>query len=263
VLPGPPSELRHAWKGVVQAPQLATLRARVPHRHERLIRLWGISESRGSQVLAQLGHVDSDDRRVTICARDGELEISVRGADVASVDALIDGLASEFGDAAFALDESRGIVELVGDGLRARGWSLGLAESCTGGLLGQLVTSVAGASNWFAGSLVTYSNAAKVRVARVDPATLDAHGAVSEAVALELARGAREVLGTDVGIGITGVAGPGGGSDDKPVGTVHVAIVTPDGELHRRLHVPGNRETVRRRSCTIVLQELRGQLRRS
>ncbi len=263
VLPGPPAELRHAWTGIVDTPQLAALCARVGKRHERLVRLWGVPESRGSQVLADVGHVDSEARRVTICARDGELEIAVRGTDVAAVDELVDALRTSFDEAVFAVDDHLGIVELVGDRLRTRGWTLACAESCTGGLLGAMVTDIAGSSTWFLGSAVTYANEAKVALVGVTQETLDEHGAVSEAIAREMARGAREAFGSDVGIGVTGVAGPGGGTPQKPVGTVHVAITTPEGERHLPLRMPGNRATVRRRTCAIALHELRRMLTRT
>jgi nicotinamide-nucleotide amidase len=257
ILPGPPSELRHAWSGIERTDRFDALLARVGARHERLVRVWGVPESRGSQLLADLGHKDGPGRRVTICARDGELELAVRGSDVAAVDLLVDEVCAGLGDAVFGIDDHRPVVELVGEALRERGWRLGLAESCTGGLLGSIVTAVAGSSDWFNGSLVTYSNESKVAVAGIDPATLAEHGAVSEPIARELARGARRVLETDVAIGITGVAGPGGGTPERPVGTVHVAIETPDGVWHRQLRMPGNRETVRRRTCNIALHELR------
>lgn len=260
VLPGPPSELRHAWAGIEQSRQLADLRARVPARHERLVRLWGVPESRASQQLASLGHEDGTSRRVTICARDGELEVAVRGEDEVAVDELVDELLRAFAEECFATDDHRSVVELVGARLGALGWRLGLAESCTGGMLGAMVTSIGGSSSWFAGSLVTYANEAKVAIAGVDMGTLEAHGAVSEPVAMELARGARRTLATEVGIGITGIAGPGGGSEQKPVGTVHIGIVTPHGGHHRLVRVPGDRATVRRRSCAIALHELRQAL---
>jgi nicotinamide-nucleotide amidase len=260
VLPGPPAELRHAWAGIEATPELATLRARVGERHERLVRIWGVPESRGSQVLVDLGHADSPERRVTICARDGELEVAVRGSDVAGVDALVDALRSSFDDAVFAVDDERDVVEFVGELLRARGWTLALAESCTGGMLGAMVTALAGSSEWFLGSAVTYANSAKVALVGVEQVTLDAHGAVSEATAREMATGARTAFGADVGIGITGIAGPGGGTADKPVGTVHVGISTPSGDRHLPLRMPGNRAIVRRRSCQIALHELRRML---
>ncbi len=257
VLPGPPAELRHAWTGIEATAELAALQARVGERHERLVRLWGIPESRGSQVLVDLGHEDSTGRRVTICARDGELEIAVRGNDAAAVDALVDALHTSFSDAVFAVDDHREVVEIVADLQRARGWSLALAESCTGGMLGATITALAGSSDWFLGSAVTYANSAKVALVGVDQATLDAHGAVSEATVREMAQGARAAFGSDVGVAITGIAGPGGGTPDKPVGTVHVGISTPTGDHHLPLRMPGNRAIVRRRSCAIALHELR------
>lgn len=260
VLPGPPAELRHAWVGIEATTELTTLQARVGERHERLVRLWGIPESRGSQVLVDLGHEDSPERRVTICARDGELEVAVRGSDAAGIDALVDALQVSFADAVFAVDDYREVVELVGELLRARGWSLALAESCTGGMLGATITGLAGSSEWFLGSAVTYADSAKVALVGVDRATLDAHGAVSEATVREMARGARAAFGSDVGIGITGIAGPGGGTPDKPVGTVHVGISSPAGDRHLPLRMPGNRAIVRRRSCAIALHELRRAL---
>lgn len=260
VLPGPPSELRHAWQGARATSQMERLLARVGARHERLVRVWGVPESRASQVLAASGHEDSAACRVTICARDGELEIAVRGSEPAAVDQIVDAVVAELEEHVFALDDHRSIVDIVAVRLRDAGWRLGAAESCTGGMLGAELTSVEGSSDWFTGSLVTYANDAKVAVAGVDAATLAAHGAVSEEVAGELARGARATLGTQVGVGITGIAGPGGGSDDKPVGTVHVSIDSPVGHDHRLLHVPGDRATVRRRTCTIALHMLRKHL---
>jgi nicotinamide-nucleotide amidase len=257
VLPGPPSELRHAWRGVRATAQVAALVARVGERHERLLRLWGVPESRASQVLAETGHEDSASSRVTICARDGELEVAVRGSDAIAVDQLVDKLHDALGVRVFAIDDHRDVVELVAAGLVERSWQLATAESCTGGMLGALVTDLPGSSAWFVGGLVVYANEAKERLAHVQPATLAEYGAVSEPVARELAAGARRALVAQVGIGITGVAGPGGGSEDKPVGTVHVAIETPEGAMHRQLRIPGDRATVRRRASVIALHELR------
>jgi nicotinamide-nucleotide amidase len=258
VLPGPPAELQHAWRGILATDELGALREQVGVRHERLVRLWGVPESRGSQVLASLGHVDGEARRVTICARDGELEVSVRGSDAAAVDELVAGLCEGFGDEVFAVDDERSVVELVGDRLVAEGHVLATCESCTGGMLGGMFTAVAGSSSWFAGGLVTYANEAKVALAGVQQQLLDEHGAVSEQVARAMAEGARRALGAGVGIGITGIAGPGGGTKDKPVGTVHVAVAGPGAaQRHRQLRIPGNRETVRRRSSVIALHELR------
>lgn len=257
VLPGPPPELRHAWAGIRETAQVAAIRERVGPRHQRLLRVWGVPESRASQALAETGHEDSPACRVTICARDGELEIAVRGTQPDAVDAIVSSFQQVLGESVFAVDDERSIVELVGAGLLAREWHLGVCESCTGGMLGSTLTTGAGASRWFHGGLITYSNDAKQQLAGVSAESIEQHGAVSEQVAGEMAAGARRALDAQVGIGITGIAGPGGGSDEKPVGTVHVSISTAAGTAHRKLRIPGDRDTVRRRSCTIALHELR------
>jgi PncC family amidohydrolase len=125
--------------------------------------------------------------------------------------------------------------------LAGRKTTLGLAESCTGGLVADTITNVPGSSEFFAGSIVSYSNEVKEKVLGVPTALLVAHGAVSEEVARAMARGAREVLGADIGLGITGIAGPGGATDGKPVGLVHIAVAGPQGEACRRLELRGER----------------------
>ncbi|MCW2955787.1 MAG: competence/damage-inducible protein [Thermoleophilia bacterium] len=261
VLPGPPPELRHAWAGVVQTPQMQAVLARVEPRHERLVRIWGVPESTASSVLARTGHEDDATRRVTICARDGELEISVRGSDRGRIDSLVEELAGAFGGAVFALDDHRSVVELIGDDLVGRGWMLATCESCTGGLLGGAMTAVPGTSSWYEGGVVTYSYASKTKLAGVDHDLIVRDGAVSETVARAMATGVRATLATEVGVAITGIAGPGGGTDAKPVGTVHLAVSTPSGDVHRQIRVPGDRATVRRRSAHVALHMVREVLR--
>jgi nicotinamide-nucleotide amidase len=141
----------------------------------------------------------------------------------------------------------------VGRLLAARGYWLAVAESCTGGLLAGRITDVAGSSAYFDRGVVCYSNAAKVALAGVAEATIAEHGAVSEPVARALARGIAEKSGAAVGIGVTGIAGPGGGTPEKPVGTVHVACHAPEGEWHRLLQLSGTRSLIRDRSVTAAL----------
>lgn len=157
-------------------------------------------------------------------------------------------------------EDDRALEEVVGDLLRTRGWRLAVAESCTGGLLGGRLTGVAGSSAWFDGGAIVYADAAKVRDAAVPPELIETHGAVSEEVARALAQGIAARFGVACGLGVTGIAGPGGGTPDKPVGTVHVAAVTPDGEHHRRLTLRGNRAQVRERAVTFALDLLRRRL---
>ncbi|MEZ4240995.1 MAG: competence/damage-inducible protein A [Myxococcota bacterium] len=149
---------------------------------------------------------------------------------------------------------------VVGRLLQARGQTLALAESCTGGRLAAACTAIPGASTWLLEGLVTYANASKVRLLGVPEAVLAEHGAVSEPVARAMASGARRGAGADWGVGITGIAGPGGGTPDKPVGTVHVAVEGPDGAVHRLLRLPGDRERIQTLTVASALELLRRQI---
>ena len=149
----------------------------------------------------------------------------------------------------------------VGALLRDRGAAVAVAESCTGGLLGQRLTAVAGSSAYFLGGVLAYSNDVKERELGVPHDDLAQHGAVSREVALAMANGVRERFASSHALAVTGVAGPGGGSPEKPVGTVHLAVVGPQGAvLHTRSRFPGNRTTVRRLSTQVALEMLRRML---
>jgi len=139
----------------------------------------------------------------------------------------------------------------------ARGWTVGVGESCTGGLLGARLTARAGSSAYVLGSVAAYHDRAKTSLLGVPPELIEAHGAVSAEVAEALADGARRAFGADVGIGLTGIAGPGGATADKPVGTVELALVAPSGRRRRTVRVPRDRQEVRTRSVTAALHELR------
>jgi nicotinamide-nucleotide amidase len=154
----------------------------------------------------------------------------------------------------------RTMEEVVGEALQARGWRVATAESCTAGLLSKRLTDVPGSSRYFDRGFVTYSNDAKVELLGVSEGDIVAHGAVSAPVAEQMAHGARHRAGVELGIAITGVAGPDGGSDDKPVGTVFVALSTPEGEAVRRLQQSGTRTTIRERSVQFALDLARRRL---
>ncbi len=149
---------------------------------------------------------------------------------------------------------------LVGRLLRQAGMTLALAESCTGGLVAHRITNVPGSSDYFTGGIVSYSNDIKERVLGVQPATLHRHGAVSEGTALEMARGGRRICRAGVSLAVTGVAGPGGGTPDKPVGLVYVALATPDGEWVERHVWDGDRQENKARSAEAALDLLRRYL---
>jgi nicotinamide-nucleotide amidase len=151
--------------------------------------------------------------------------------------------------------------EVVGETLLEQKLKLAVAESCTGGLVAKRVTDVPGASRYFERGFVTYSNAAKVELLGVDAKAIEAHGAVSEAVAAQMAAGARKKAGADVGIGLTGIAGPDGGTKLKPVGTVYIAISSPRGEGGRKYAFVGTRHTIRERAAQAALELARRHLR--
>jgi PncC family amidohydrolase len=134
------------------------------------------------------------------------------------------------------------------------------AESCTGGRIGAALTAVAGSSEYYLGGAVVYSNAEKTRQCGVPADLIEAEGAVSEPVARALAEGIRERVGSTYGIGVTGIAGPGGGTPEKPVGTVHIAVAGPDGITHRRLRLPFDRERVQSMSAALAMDLLRRRL---
>ncbi len=150
-------------------------------------------------------------------------------------------------------DALRDLAEKLGQALVARQWMLGSAESCTGGLLASVLTDTAGASNWFIGGVVAYSNSVKRHVLGVPQEILDAHGAVSRETVLAMAKGAQGVLGADVAVSISGVAGPSGGTPQKPVGTVWLAWDSPDGVTAKRFQFDGDRLAIKRQSALAAM----------
>jgi nicotinamide-nucleotide amidase len=170
-------------------------------------------------------------------------------------------LAELAGDAVYAFREEDTLEKVVGELLRQAGATLALAESCTGGLVSERLTRVPGSSEYFLGGAVTYTNELKSLMVGVPPEMIAAHGAVSEPVARAMAEGVRRALGSGYGVGITGIAGPGGGSEAKPVGTVHLAIAGGEGETdHRRIIFPGDREKIRWHASQFALEMLRRRL---
>jgi nicotinamide-nucleotide amidase len=259
-LPGPPSELQRLWKSALASAPVRNVVSRAQPPGRRVLRFFGASESAVAQALADAGG-DGDGVEATICARDFEIHVDLLvepGADKRA-EALSAALRAPLKRYLFAEDE-RGIEEIVLALCRARGWSLATAESCTGGMVAERITSVAGASDAFAGSVVTYSNSSKHQLLGVSDDLLERHGAVSAEVAAAMATGARMRIGADVAVAVTGIAGPGGGTPDKPVGLVYLHAASPDGERARELNLPGEREQIRRRSTVAVLHLLRTHL---
>jgi nicotinamide-nucleotide amidase len=265
LLPGPPRELEPMFDDHV-APRLkARSGGRVVRR--RVIRTTGRSESAIDEVAqpvysAWTGPVPIE---TTILAAPGQIELhlSARGSDGAALDreleSAVRALVGALGPAVVSSD-GRTPEVVVGDALRARGFRVGVAESCTGGLLLGRLTDVPGSSAWVLGGVVAYDNDVKTVHLGVETELLRAHGAVSEPVAQAMARGVRARLHADVGVAITGIAGPDGGTPAKPVGTVVVAAVTPDADAVRTFSFHGDRRMVRQQAVAAALNMIRTAL---
>jgi len=202
---------------------------------------------------------------ITVLASPGEIRLraTAQGPEPERrqrLEAMAARLRELAGDAVYCGREEDTLEGVVGELLRQAGSTLTAAESCTGGLLAERITRVPGSSEYFLGGAVTYTNELKTQVLGVSPKMLREHGAVSEPVARAMAEGVRRVYRSDYGIGITGVAGPGGGSEAKPVGTVHITVAGPEGVEHRRVRFPGDRGRVRWQSAQLALEMLRRRL---
>ena len=257
ILPGPPRELQRLWPRALETEPVRSVFERTPARERLALRFFGTPESAVAQALEHAGG-EGDGVEATICAREFEIHVDLvvepgaeeRGAAVAR--SLRDGL----GKYLFSEDE-RSIAEIVLELCRGRGLTLATAESCTGGLVAARLTSIPGASDVFLGGVVAYADGAKEDGLGVPRAVLERHGAVSAEAAQAMAEGARERLGADVAVAVTGVAGPGGGSEEKPVGLVFVHASGPDGAEARRTELPGDREMVRGRATASALHLVR------
>lgn len=256
-LPGPPRELQQLWPRVLETKRLQSLLARATVPQRQVLRFYGVSESAIAQALTAAGG-DGGGVDVTICARDFEIHVDLFAAAGAETraDALAARLVTSNERYLFSRDEGS-TASLVLDLLRARDLTLATAESCTGGLIAARLTDVPGASDVFLGSIVAYSNGVKGEQLGVPEELLSTHGAVSAETAAAMARGARERLSADVAVAVTGVAGPDGGTEEKPVGLVFLHASGPMGERDLRLDFPGDRETIRGRAAVAALHLVR------
>ncbi|MGV0778040.1 competence/damage-inducible protein A [Mycolicibacterium elephantis] len=262
VLPGPPRELQPMWKMAVQTPAVQEAIAHRTAYRQETVRMFGLPESGLADTLRDAEHrVAGFDRlEITTCLRRGEIEIVTRyEPDDAGVYAdLMTLLRERHGNDIFSEDGST-VDEQVAR-LSTGRW-IATAESCTAGLLAARLTERPGSSAYVAGGVVSYSNEAKSELLGVDPGLIETHGAVSEPVAEAMATGAMRRFGADTAIAITGIAGPGGGTPEKPVGTVCFSLMLADGRtVTRTLQLPGNRADVRERSTTVAMHLLRRAL---
>jgi nicotinamide-nucleotide amidase len=261
LLPGVPQEM----EALAEQHLLPYLRERTGRSIESFtLRTYGAYES---QLHERIGPMPDDWPGAALAYLPSwfgvDLRVTVSGANAALVRETrvraYNELFAKVKDVVYA-EGSLTMEEVVGAILAERGWKIATAESCTGGLLCKRLTDVPGSSRYVERGFVTYSNAAKLELLGVDPATLEAQGAVSGAVAEQMATGAAKKAGAEVGVGITGIAGPDGGSESKPVGLVYVAIASPLGGFVRMLRFPGSRSTVRERSVQTALDLLRRHL---
>lgn len=257
VLPGPPTELQGMWPAVLAEPTVQRALAGRQELRQRTLRLWNTPESEVAATLRSL-EAGLDGLEITTCLRGGELEVVTRYGAAAqrAYDDFLVAVQSAYPQTLFSAD-GQTVDDIVAQELQQQHLTIATAESCTAGLLAGRLTERAGSSEWVLGGLVVYSNAAKNALAGVSTDLLERVGAVSAEVALALAEGASSRLGADVGVGITGIAGPGGGSADKPVGLVHLCVAGPSGQLARRVVLPGSRADVRTRSVTLAMHLLR------
>ena len=259
VLPGPPGELRPMWSAALETARLRAVLDRAGTLEQGMLRLFGVPES---EIALSLRAIEAEGTRldrleITTCLRRGEIEIATVFPPEArgDYDAFAAGIRARHSETLFS-DDGATIDELVAGLLAGR--TIAVAESCTGGLMAGRLTDRAGSSAYVLGGVVVYSNEAKVRFADVAPELIERHGAVSPEVAAALADGAIGRFGAELGIGITGIAGPGGGSEEKPVGTVCISVARAGGvRVDRTAQLPGDRAMVRERTTTVAMHLLR------
>ena len=259
VLPGPPRELQPMWPVALETEPVQAVLARTTPLRGYTLRMFGVPESEIAKSLREIedGGVELAAVEITTCLRRGEIEIDVRYRDEAQgvAEAVQEGLADRHRRHLFSRDGET-IDSQVAELLRGR--RLGLAESCSGGLMAARITDIPGASEYLAGSVVAYSDEAKAELLGVEPALIEAKGAVSAEVAEAMAIGAMERFGADIAVSITGIAGPDGGSEEKPVGLVCFNARLADGtSIAREPVIPGGRADIRERSALVGLHLLR------
>jgi nicotinamide-nucleotide amidase len=259
LLPGPPKEMRGLYESEV-APRLER-RASALRLHHRELRVTGLGESHVEERIAPY-YQRYPDVNTTVLAAPGEVQIHLRlwtdDADYArkTLDEIIQGFDITLADRIFSRNGEQ-LQEVVANQLTLNNTTIATAESCTGGLLAQRLTSIPGSSNYFLGGVVCYSNERKTAWADVPPELIASKGAVSAEVAVALADGIRRRVGSTLGVGITGVAGPGGGTEEKPVGTVHVALAHAGGVVEKGITAPGDREMIRWQASQVGLDLIR------
>jgi nicotinamide-nucleotide amidase len=259
ILPGPPAEMEPMFERYAR-PELQKILNSKPLVHVRILKIFGLGESELEKELTDLMKETSPFLTLLDKHTYMDLRISVRDEDAATARQILDRtenvLRQRLGDKIFGVDADTH-SQIVGGLLRKAELTLATAESCSGGLLGGKITAEAGSSDYYLGGVVSYANSAKEGLLGVNRESLASYGAVSETVAKEMAASVRQALGADLGISTTGIAGPGGGSADKPVGLVYLALAAPEGTFVEKRLFAGNRESVRNMTVETALNMLR------
>ena len=270
VLPGPPRELQPMWSEAAKTQALRAAISDATEYRQGVLRLYGIPESEIAETLRSAARegIQLSQLEITTCLKRGEVEVVTRyEPEEQEVYEAFEGVVrARHADTLFS-DDGSTVDEQVAVLLRGEGGgstrTIATAESCTGGLLAARLTELPGASDYVQGGIVAYGNEAKVAQAGVPRELIERHGAVSGEVARALAEGARTKLGASVGVGVTGLAGPGGGTEEKPVGLVWLSVVTATSEpLTRSVNLPGTRADIRDRATTVAMHQIRRALLR-
>lgn len=262
LLPGPPREMKPMYSALVEP----VLRERVGDMFIRRLKLsiFGLSESRVDELAAPV-YTRYTNPSTTILVKNGQIELhlTAQAKSEAAAQELLDELGGRLeealGDVVYSRRDET-LEQVVGEALQRRGYTVATAESCTGGLLAGRLTEVPGSSRYFNEGVITYSNEAKIARLGVPRELIEAHGAVSEEVALAMARGVRERSGATFGMGITGIAGPGGGTAAKPVGLVYIGLADDEGGKVIRMIFPGDRHFIRVLAVNTALDMLRRRI---
>jgi len=262
-LPGVPEQMRHLMDTYV-LPEILSRYASQPVTRQRILKVYGLSEPEISEHLKNLSKTHPD----LILGfyphyPENHVSVSMNGKDVQTVAEEVERLEKEIraalGQYIFGSDDDT-LAGVAGKLLKGKGLTLSVAESCTGGLVGNLVTNVAGSSSYFMGGIVTYSNQAKIDMLQVDPQILADHGAVSEPTVRRMAEGVRAAFKSDLGLAVTGIAGPEGGSREKPVGTAHIGLASASGTFSQKYFFRGKRKQIKMNSAMMALDWARRYL---
>jgi nicotinamide-nucleotide amidase len=262
-LPGVPDQMRYLMDKFV-IPEMLTQYKTLPVMRQRILKLYGIIEPKIAEILKQLpGRTENIILGFYPHFPENHITISLRVSDEPTVTSELDRVEQDIrnlvGPFIFAAGNQK-MQDVVGEMLRVRKRNLSVAESCTGGLIGNLITNVSGSSEYFQGGMIVYSNQAKVDLLNVSPRTIEKYGAVSGQTVREMAKSVKKKINTDIGLAVSGIAGPDGGSKDKPVGTVHIGLASDKETFSGKYRFRGTREQVKLNTAMMALDWIRRYL---